>query len=51
MSRIGVFVCCCGENIAGTVDVERVAQAGRQPAWRALRAAPTSISAPSRVSG
>ncbi len=22
--RIGVFVCCCGTNIAGTVDVERV---------------------------
>ena len=26
MSRIGVFVCHCGHNIAGTVDVERVAQ-------------------------
>jgi heterodisulfide reductase subunit A len=26
MSRIGVFVCHCGINIAGTVDVERVAQ-------------------------
>ena len=26
MSRIGVFVCWCGENIARTVDVERVAQ-------------------------
>jgi len=25
MSRIGVFVCHCGINIAGTVDVERVA--------------------------
>jgi heterodisulfide reductase subunit A len=25
MSRIGVFVCHCGHNIAGTVDVERVA--------------------------
>ncbi|MFN2202908.1 MAG: CoB--CoM heterodisulfide reductase iron-sulfur subunit A family protein, partial [Caldilineaceae bacterium] len=24
MSRIGVFVCHCGHNIAGTVDVERV---------------------------
>jgi len=22
--RIGVFVCCCGKNIAGTVDVEAV---------------------------
>ncbi len=22
--RIGVFICCCGTNIAGTVDVERV---------------------------
>ena len=26
MSRIGVFVCWCGENIARTVDVERVIQ-------------------------
>ena len=26
-SRIGVFICHCGINIAGTVDVERVAQA------------------------
>ena len=26
MSRIGVFVCHCGLNIAGTVDVERVAE-------------------------
>ena len=26
MSRIGVFVCWCGENIARTVDVERVAE-------------------------
>jgi len=29
MSRIGVFVCHCGENIARTVDVERVAEAAR----------------------
>ncbi|MDR0347194.1 MAG: FAD-dependent oxidoreductase, partial [Coriobacteriales bacterium] len=29
MSRIGVFVCYCGSNIAGTVDVERVAEAAR----------------------
>ena len=27
MQKIGVFVCWCGSNIAGTVDVERVAQA------------------------
>ena len=27
MQRIGVFVCWCGSNIAGTVDVERVAEA------------------------
>ncbi len=27
MSRIGVFVCHCGENIARTVDVEAVAEA------------------------
>ena len=29
MSRIGVFVCHCGENIARTVDVERVSEAAR----------------------
>lgn len=27
MSRIGVFICHCGTNIAGVVDVERVAKA------------------------
>lgn len=27
MSRIGVFICHCGTNIAGGVDVERVAEA------------------------
>jgi heterodisulfide reductase subunit A len=32
MSRIGVFVCHCGINIASTVDVERVAEEmGRHP--------------------
>jgi heterodisulfide reductase subunit A len=30
MSRIGVFVCHCGENISRTVDVERVAQAAQK---------------------
>ncbi|MGD9100084.1 MAG: CoB--CoM heterodisulfide reductase iron-sulfur subunit A family protein [Anaerolineae bacterium] len=30
MSRIGVFVCHCGHNIAGTVDVEAVAQQAMQ---------------------
>ena len=29
MSRIGVFVCHCGENIARTVDCARVAEAAR----------------------
>ena len=29
MSRIGVFICHCGSNIAGTVDVERVAEAAK----------------------
>ena len=29
MARIGVFVCHCGLNIAGTVDVERVIEAVR----------------------
>lgn len=27
MSRVGVFICHCGTNIAGVVDVEKVAQA------------------------
>ena len=27
MQRIGVFVCWCGSNIAGTVDVEAVSEA------------------------
>jgi heterodisulfide reductase subunit A len=27
VARIGVFVCCCGRNIASTVDVEAVAEA------------------------
>ena len=26
MRRIGIFVCHCGFNIAGTVDVEKVAE-------------------------
>jgi heterodisulfide reductase subunit A len=30
MARIGVFICHCGLNIAGTVDVERVAEALRE---------------------
>jgi heterodisulfide reductase subunit A len=30
MSRIGVFVCHCGENISRTVDVEKLAEASRQ---------------------
>ena len=29
MSRIGVFICHCGENISRTVDVERVAAGGK----------------------
>jgi len=32
MARIGVFVCHCGENIAGTVDIAKVAEeAGKIP--------------------
>ena len=32
MSRIGVFVCWCGSNIAGTVDVDRVVEEiGKNP--------------------
>ncbi len=30
MSRIGVFVCHCGHNIAGTVDVKAVAEQARR---------------------
>ena len=30
MKRIGVFICHCGINIAGTVDVERVAEETRK---------------------
>ena len=30
MQRIGVFVCHCGTNIAGTVDVKRVVEAVRK---------------------
>ena len=30
MRRIGVFICHCGINIAGTVDVERVAEEIRE---------------------
>ena len=29
MSRIGVFLCYCGSNIAATVDVEAVAEVAR----------------------
>ena len=29
MSRIGVFICHCGENIGGTVDCAKVAEATR----------------------
>jgi heterodisulfide reductase subunit A len=29
MSRIGVFICWCGENIARTVDVEKVAEVAK----------------------
>ena len=30
MARVGVFICHCGSNIAGTVDVARVARAARK---------------------
>jgi heterodisulfide reductase subunit A len=32
MSRVGVFICHCGHNIAGTIDVAGVAEAMRQEA-------------------
>ena len=41
MSRIGVFICHCGTNIAGTVDVEAVAEAAKSM--------PTNILAPTPV--
>lgn len=30
MSKVGVFVCHCGTNISGTIDVEKVAQAAAE---------------------
>ena len=30
MKRVGVFVCWCGSNIAGTVDIEKVISAARK---------------------
>lgn len=30
MNRVGVFVCHCGTNIAGTVDIDRVVEAARR---------------------
>ena len=30
MRRVGVFVCHCGSNIAGTVDCEAVAKAAEK---------------------
>ena len=30
MSRIGVFICHCGENISATVDCERVAKSASE---------------------
>ena len=35
--RIGVYVCHCGTNIAGTVDVKAVAEYARRPARRGGR--------------
>ena len=29
MQRVGVFVCWCGSNIAGTVDVKKVVEMAR----------------------
>ena len=37
MSRVGVFVCHCGENIGGTVDCARVAEAAAQAPRRRPR--------------
>lgn len=30
MPRVGVFICWCGSNIAGTVDIEKVLEAARR---------------------
>jgi len=35
MSKIGVFICHCGENINATVDCARVAESCRK-SWKAL---------------
>ena len=32
--KVGIYVCHCGSNIAGTVDVEEVAQLGRREPQR-----------------
>ena len=36
MQRVGVFVCWCGSNIAGTVDVQAVSEAHRFSWWNLL---------------
>ena len=36
MQRVGVFVCWCGSNIAGTVDVKQVAEVLKKRARRRL---------------
>ena len=43
MHRIGVFVCWCGSNIAGTVDVHRVAEALKNGAATAIKVAMPSF--------
>ena len=48
MQRIGVFVCHCGTNIAGTVDVKAVAEAMKREPGVVLRRI-TNICAPRRV--
>ena len=32
MARIGVFICHCGTNIAGTVDIPKVIEATKKDA-------------------
>ena len=49
MSRIGVFICWCGENIARTVDVDEVAKQVGRAARRASARCTTSTCARTRA--
>ena len=46
MSRLGVFVCHCGENIGATVDVEMGHDGGGHPVLAAVLATVLQFAAP-----